>query len=292
MSEEGPRSALSAAAPTGLKPPSAKPEREVVTAPMSGPTAGSAEKPLESKRLTEDTIADAKTADTPNVSGELLLTETSATDMDTAFAAIFRQWQTAYPLLPGMTACERAAKAGLRCYRDRGNWTTLRHLNRPVILELVDRHQRRHHVAAIRMKDQSITVELGDREVTLNQTEIEPFWFGDFTLLWKPPALASPVIKEGDRRPDVLWLRAQLDRAEGIQVANADQTGSQARSPSPLFDEDLKKRVMAFQQANFVKADGIVGEQTLIQLNRATAGSAVPLLCTRAMNGERHVVYP
>jgi general secretion pathway protein A len=168
----------------------------------------------------------------------------------------------------------------------------LRHLNRPVILELVDRDQRRHHVAVVRMKGQQITLDLEDRQVTLNQASVEPFWFGYFTLLWKPPSLTSPVMKEGDKGPDVLWLRAQLDMAERIEVADAGKTGSQASSPSPLFDQNLKRRVIEFQRANFVEADGIVGEQTLIQLDRANGGNAIPLLFTETTNGENHVVYP
>jgi general secretion pathway protein A len=292
VSEKRPGTALSAAAPTGPKPQSEELKREDTKALASGPSAGSGEKPLKSERRTENTKANEEKADAPDVLAGLLLTETVKTDMDTAFAGLLRQWQAVYPLLPGMTPCERAAKVGLRCYTDRGNWTTLRHLNRPVILELIDRDQRRHRVAAIRMENQNITLDLGDQQVTLNQAAVEPFWFGDFTLLWKPPALTFPVIKEGDRGPDVLWLRAQLDRAQGIQVADAGQTGSQAPPPSPLFDENLKRRVMEFQRANFVKADGIVGEQTLIQLNRVTAGTAIPLLYARPTNGEKHVAYP
>ncbi len=292
ITEKRPPSSLPAAAPRSSETQLKKGSGEEATAPSSIASDGSEKKPLESKHLTVDTKGEAEKAAASNILDGLLLTETPPTDVDTAFAAIFRQWQTAYPVLPGMTPCERAAKAGLRCYKDRGNWTTLRHLNRPVILELVDRHQRRHHVAAIHMKDQNITVALGDQEVTVNQTAIEPFWFGDFTLLWKPPALTSPVIKEGDRGPDVLWLRAQLDRAEGIEVADAGQSSSQAESPNPLFDKNLKKQVMEFQRVNFVKADGIVGEQTLIQLKRADPGSAIPLLCDPSMDGERDVVYP
>ncbi|MFO7600437.1 MAG: AAA family ATPase [Candidatus Desulfacyla sp.] len=292
MSEHGPPTALSPASPKGPKPQPQNLKKEGAKAPASGPSAETGEKPLTSEPRAEATKVKEEKADAPDVLAELLLTGTAKTDMDTAFAALLKQWQAVDPPLPGMTPCERVAKIGLRCYRDKGNWTTLRHLNRPVILELIDRDQRRHHVAAIRMKEHGITLDLGAQQVTLNQSAVEPFWFGDFTLLWKPPALSFPVIKEGDRGPDVLWLRAQLDRAEDIQFADANQTESQAPSPSPLFDQDLKRRVMEFQRANFVRADGIVGEQTLIQLNKATAGAAIPLLYTRPTNGEKHVVDP
>jgi len=285
VSEKGPPGALSARGSEGPKPKPEKLKQEAAMAP-SGRSGGSEEKPLEPVRQTETVPATEKMAGPLHVLGGLLTTEKAKTDLDTAVTTLMRQWQTAYPLLPGMAACERAAKAGLRCFRDRGNWTTLRHLNRPVILELVDGDQHRHHVAAVHMTDRNITLDFGDQQVTLSQASAEPFWFGNFTLLWKPPPLTSPVLKQGDKGPDVLWLRAQLDRAQGAQAAEAGQT------PSPLFDEKLKKRVMEFQRANFVEADGIVGEQTLIQLNQAIAGSAIPRLYHGTPNGERHVFYP
>ena len=217
---------------------------------------------------------------------------TGKTDIDTAFTTLFKQWQAPYPVLPGMTACERTAKAGLRCFRERGNWTTLRHLDRPVILELIDDDQQRHHIAVVLLEDRDITLHFGDRQVTLDRAEIEPFWYGEFTLLWKPPPLNRSVIKEGDRGPDVLWLRAQLDRAEGVQADDGRQVGAKAPAPSPLFDEKLKNRVMDFQRTHFVQADGIVGAQTLIQLNKATADAFIPLLSGQSPKGERNVIYP
>jgi len=185
-----------------------------------------------------------------------------------------------------MTACERAAKAGLRCFGGRGNWTTLRNLNRPAVLELIDGNQRRHYAAVVLMEERDITLDFGDQQVTLDRACIEPFWFGDFTILWRPAPLESSLIKEGDTGPDVLWLRAQLDRLEGSQAGPKDLP------PCPLFDNMLKRRVMDFQRTHFVKEDGIVGEQTLIQLNTATADTSIPLLCSRSQNGERHVIHP
>ena len=208
------------------------------------------------------------------------------TDKDSAFAVLFKKWKTAYPALPGMTACERATKVGLRCFNGRGNWTTLRNLNRPAILELIDENQGRHYAAVVLMEEMDITLDFDGQQVTLDRTGIEPFWFGDFTLLWKPAPLDLSLIKEGDTGPDVLWLRAQLDRLEGIQRE------LDAPSPSPVFDNMLKRRVMDFQRAHFVKADGIVGDQTLIQLNMGTADHSIPLLHIRPRNGEMNVLHP
>ncbi|MBC8421166.1 MAG: AAA family ATPase [Desulfobacterales bacterium] len=236
-----------------------------------------------------------KGADTGRASimlGEFLKTGKGKTDIDTAFETLFDRWQARYPVLPGMTACERAAKAGLRCFSGKGNWTTLRHLNRPAILELIDAHQGRHFVPAVQMEDRNITLDFGNRQATLDRAEIEPFWFGDFTLLWKPPPFRSFILKKGDTGPEVLWLKARLDHAEGVHSSDGGEARTKAPSSGPLFDEKLRMRVMEFQRTHFIKADGIVGEQTLIQLNKATANSSIPLLYSQPQNGERHVIYP
>ena len=239
--------------------------------------------------VTSDSSGEAETEDAGDASirvGDLLEAGEVKTDKDSAFAILFKQWQTVYPVLPGMTICERATKGGLRCFSGRGNWTTLRNLNRPVILELIDGNQRRHYAAVVLMEERDITLDFGTQQVTLDRAGIEPFWFGDFILLWKPAPLDSSVIKERDTGPDVLWLRSQLDRLEGTQGK------PDAPSPSPLFDDMLKRRVMDFQRAHFVKADGIVGEQTLIQLNTGTADHFIPLLYMQSQNGEKHVIHP
>ena len=239
--------------------------------------------------VTSDSSGEAETEDAGDASirvGDLLEAGEVKTDKDSAFAILFKQWQTVYPVLPGMTICERATKGGLRCFNGRGNWTTLRNLNRPVILELIDGNQRRHYAAVVLMEERDITLDFGTQQVTLDRAGIEPFWFGDFTILWRPAPLDSSVIKERDTGHDVLWLRSQLDRLEGTQGR------PDAPSPSPLFDDMLKRRVMDFQRAHFVKADGIVGEQTLIQLNTGTADHSIPLLYFQSQNGEGHVIHP
>ncbi len=262
------------------------------SAPAVGPAGGEVQAtPPESLEtsVTSDSSGEAEKEDAGDAStivGDLLEAGEVKTDKDSAFAVLFKQWQTAYPVLPGMTACERATKVGLRCFSDRGNWTTLRNLNRPAILELIDGDQHRHYAAVVLMEERDITLDFGAQQVTLDRAGIEPLWFGDFTLLWRPAPLDSSLIKEGDTGPDVLWLRAQLDRLEGTQA------GPDAPSPSPLFDDILKRRVMDFQRAHFVKADGIVGEQTLIQLNTGTADHSIPLLYIQSQNGERHVIHP
>ncbi|MGM0425845.1 MAG: AAA family ATPase [Thermodesulfobacteriota bacterium] len=203
---------------------------------------------------------------------KLLLDGELSTGMNSAFAVLTRCWGIPYEDLPGKTPCDRVAAAGLSCLEGSGNWTTLRHLNRPALIELAAPDGRQHHVPVVALHDDTVTLVLKEQEVTLPRIRIDPFWYGDYTVLWKRPPLGSSLLKKGDRGRDVLWLRATLERVEGREP------GRDGYVPSPLFDKALEERVTRFQRTHFVRADGMVGEQTLIQLNEAAGDPAIPLL--------------
>src|SRR5216110_1797836 len=68
---------------------------------------------------------------------------------------------------------------------------------------------------------------------------------------------------------DVGWLRERLAQIEG-QPAPA--------SPGQVYDEELRRRVAAFQKARSLMPDGIAGEETLVRLAGAAPGSNGPSL--------------
>ncbi len=178
-----------------------------------------------------------------------------------AFKALLGHWGLNYPAASEKGVCQWAQSVGYRCYSGRGNWTTVQHMNRPAVLELRDEQGRTHYVTAIAIKDQAVVLDFGDSRLTLPRKKLDPFWFGDFTLIWKPPPIDSAIIKKGDFGPDVRWLKEQLNRFEGDGDASDD-------TESAVFDDNLETRVMNFQRSCAVEADGIVGEQTLIQLTK------------------------
>ncbi|MBL3618379.1 MAG: peptidoglycan-binding protein [gamma proteobacterium endosymbiont of Lamellibrachia anaximandri] len=97
-------------------------------------------------------------------------------------------------------------------------------------------------------------------------------WSGSYVLLWKPPQLNETVLAVGARGQDVIWLNDILDRDEGIY-------GIQTQGKrNDRFDQTLVERVVRFQQKHGLTPDGIVGEQTLIQLQSASGDPDVPLL--------------
>jgi general secretion pathway protein A len=144
----------------------------------------------------------------------------------------------------------------------------------PAILELVPRGGERRRVALVGLGDDSATLLLGGREHTFPLREVEQAWDGPFILLWKVPSLESRLISPGMRGKDVEWLRRKLDEIEG-----KPSTGGRPN----LYDEELKQRVLAFQRSRSLFPDGLVGEETLVQLTLAAREPGTPSLSHRAL---------
>ena len=92
-------------------------------------------------------------------------------------------------------------------------------------------------------------------------------WWGESSessaqKIWKPPPPTSTILKKGDSGPDILWLKNQLNRIEGLPKDSSP-------AEDAFFDDILEQRVIRFQRSCGVKADGIVGEQTLVHLTAA-----------------------
>ena len=214
-------------------------------------------------------VVEMQAGETPKTIDDVFYGEKVDTRMENAFQSLLKHWGLAYPAMSGLGVCEWAPNAGYRCYSGRGNWTTLKHLNRPAVLELIDSRGRRHYATAMEIEDQEVILDLGDSQLSLSRTDLDPFWFGDFTLIWEPPPIKSAILKKGDTGPDVRWLKAQLNRLEGLSNAS-DETDK------AVFDNILETRVMNFQRSHAVEPDGIVGEQTLIQLTKAERETPSP----------------
>ncbi|PYN43709.1 MAG: general secretion pathway protein GspA [Candidatus Rokuibacteriota bacterium] len=127
-------------------------------------------------------------------------------------------------------------------------------------------------VTADRTSDgEQATLQIGELRVTLPTVEIERFWDGPFVMVWKSPVDGPLPLQPGMRGRDVVWLRRQL----GVVDGRAAPAG--AGEP---YDEELKRRVAAFQQIESLMPDGIAGEETLARLAAATPGGNGPSLTT------------
>lgn len=179
-------------------------------------------------------------------------------DTDSAFAGLFAQWRKEYHRLPGKTGCARAEQAGLRCMYATGTWNNLRQLDRPAVVELESPNGERHQVLVKELKDDHVVLEIGGAAHAFPLAAVEPYWYGQFLTLWRPPPSGEMTLRAGMQGPAVVWLRGALARANGAAAPqDADNT----------FDAALAEQVKAFQRSRRLEADGIVGRNTLVYLD-------------------------
>lgn len=192
-------------------------------------------------------------------------------ERNNAFATLFGYWQTVYPTGDERhSACERAEQVGLSCIYGRGGWQNLAYYNRPAVIELLLDDGHRYQVVVTRLQGERVTLDLESQRLTFTRREIDPLWTGSYIVLWRPPKLSADVLSLGAKGRDVAWLISMLDGIEGVTTAYDHE--------SAVYDQALKKRVMRFQRAQGLLADGIVGKKTIIQLSLAVDDGVVPVL--------------
>jgi general secretion pathway protein A len=161
------------------------------------------------------------------------LLDATTVDRDAALANLFARWGVEFQARPGENACEIARRSGLRCLVRTGTWNVIRRLDVPAMLTLMTPTGERHYATVTALGADTVTLDLAPRPVTLPLNDVERFWDGAFVALWRTPDLAATPLKPGD---------------------------------------DLRQRVVAFQRANGLRADGVVGEETLLRLAATTPG--------------------
>jgi len=190
-------------------------------------------------------------------------------DRTSAFVNLYALWHLDARSGAAEPGCAAGRAAGLRCLARTGTWTVLRRLDLPAILELATPDGKKHHVVLTGLHGEWATLQIGELRVTLPTIEIERFWDGPFVMLWKSPVDGPLPLQPGMRGRDVVWLRRQLGAVDG-RAAPA--------SAGEPYDEELKRRVAAFQQIESLTPDGIAGEETLVRLAAATPGGNGPSL--------------
>jgi general secretion pathway protein A len=190
-------------------------------------------------------------------------------DKRSSYARLHALWGLDEKDAGGALGCERGRQRGLACLFRTGTWKKLRRFDLPAIIELVAPSGVRHYATVAALDDVRVTLEFGERRLSVPLVEVEPFWDGSFILLWKPPALNAIPIVPGARGRDVAWLRQRLGEVDGVRAVSASREA---------YDDDLKQRVVAFQRGRSLIPDGVVAEETLTHLARALAEPGIPSL--------------
>lgn len=222
----------------------------------------------------EKKVAVNSASNKQNQLGAILLKPETISDTDSAFQAVFQQWGLANQSLAGRTGCDAALEAGLRCIIDTGNWSHLRHYNRPAVIELQDERGQRHHIVVSHLDDNNVTLALGAKEFTFPIVEVDKYWYGKYLLMWRPPEISVDTLKPGERSTAVVWLRQALAWYKGETPAQSVT----AQSLSDLYDNNLALEVREFQREHKLVVDGVVGQFTFMELNQYHPDNKPPLI--------------
>lgn len=184
-----------------------------------------------------------------------------------SFKTVFEQWDASFDF-SGRDICAYAQKEGLRCLQKNGNLRSLRHLNRPAVLTLVNSKGQAIFVAVTELNSRYATVHVNGNRINMSLADLESRWFGDYTLFWKPPTQFSEALTPGEKGRSYNWLADLLAKTDGQEIP---------ATKIKVYDDALVDRVRAFQLKTGLVSDGIAGAQTMIHLNTA-AGRNVPRL--------------
>lgn len=191
-----------------------------------------------------------------------------------AWRALYALWDIRDVVVPG--DCTQPLPDGLRCIVGGGNWNLLARMNRPALLTIRNASGGKGVVLLSAIEGGEVELHVDGRTHRVPISRIDPYWQGEYQVVWRPP-VDSQLLREGMRSPDVVNLRALL-----LNILPDEAT---AVAEPALFDEALKRQVMAFQRRQDLFQDGIVGPQTLFWLDVATSDSQTPHLVPVAKEG-------
>jgi general secretion pathway protein A len=193
------------------------------------------------------------TSDTPEDTEALFWPDNipQATSLPIAYNGIFSTWGKDYQPASNKLPCEQAIEVGLSCLARQGNMGSLRHLNRPAVLRIIDRRGREFYATMLKLGQDQATLLVASREIRISTNALEKQWFGSYSVLWQPPPGYSGPIKPDIDSPLATWLTSHLEKITGLQREHTS----------------LSHMVTTYQKKEGLVADGIAGPETLIHLN-------------------------
>lgn len=175
-----------------------------------------------------------------------------------AFTQLLARWQVDAGSVSVRDAsrCAPLVVPGIACLQGRATLEQITRFDRPLIL-LLGTADKPVYAVLQGVGAKQVRLDLAGVRHELARSSLSKFWLGDFIVLWRLPADVPATLKVGDSGAGVAWALDRLKTFDG---------GSGATSP-PTFSAEMETRVRALQQAYGIKADGIVGPETLFALS-------------------------
>lgn len=200
---------------------------------------------------------------------ELLDLDTLIMDRRTAMTLLLGLWETEYSALETIEPCLFAENHGLQCREYKGSWNRLISYDRPVLISLSDDQGASGFAVIIGLGQKQAILELGESRVQVPLAQLDAYWSGDFLLVWRPPPDKFVIIGPDSSSESIRWLRKLLATVPGSGIEDNE---------SDLYVPELQTYIQRFQGHRGLIQDGIVGPETLLQLNTLAALPGIPSL--------------
>ncbi|MFT6030772.1 MAG: general secretion pathway protein A [Oleiphilaceae bacterium] len=186
----------------------------------------------------------------------------TADDKFYAFQALLNRWGVDYQKKPFILACKFAEMYGLRCFHNSGNWRSVLKLDRPTVLTLTNELGQSLHFALLAIEGQDALISYQGEMYWVGMDELDRYWLGEYSVLWKLPPYKSSVITPG-QASEGEWLQSNLSRLSRSYLS---------------INEPMNKKIQRFQQSSGLVPDGIPGTMTLIHINKRLCSDCPKLL--------------
>ncbi len=197
-----------------------------------------------------------------------------------AMQTLFATWGVDFETLKGLSACERAVSADLRCFQSNGaSLSRLGIYDHPFVARMSRGELQGKFLVVVGITADAVllTPVSGESVAELGKELFSRGWNGEYLLLWRPP----PVLR-GD---SFIWRGEESERVRWVQQRLA---AIPALAPelklSGEYNQATEQAVRRLQANRGISVDGVVGVETLIQLN-LLGGESGPGL-QRALAGQ------
>lgn len=184
------------------------------------------------------------------------LSDTVLHDRQQALSALWSLYTDA--AMPAAT-CRDGNSGSLRCVSARADtWLELQALRHPLVLDLVSSERQARAALVIALEDDVALLATGNGVERVDLAALAPLWRGEYRYLWQAPPAFGRVLGPGDAGAAVAAVAGLFAKLDGqTQPLTTDR-----------YSSPLEQRVRLFQRRHGLNDDGLVGEQTLRQLNR------------------------
>jgi len=170
--------------------------------------------------------------------------------------SIAELWQDGNNANAILSACNGVSGTGYVCLSDQGNWSRIRKLGLPVILVLHDDSSK--FLVLRGFSQDGLLVGSGDNVIEVSRDAVEARWLGEYIVAWPQAPDWPGQIRRGESGAAVDIVMDMAGLAEPAWIG------------AEIFDADFESWLMTFQRQHGLKADGIVGPNTLIYLMAPT----------------------